>query len=157
MIQQPRIYYDHPLEDESPQHSIITLSLDHEEDLISHKYYVGTCFLDNNNFFLMENIIVELTQLYLFSYKQWLNFLLMDSLSFPNWRRLEIMKLEIVYYPNCVFPFYTVILKTHYLRLVQRRWKKIFRERQRILQDTRKVYQYLTQRSLGGKKKLFSK
>lgn len=60
-----------------------------------------------------------------------------------DYTTVEILKLDINE------EVYNVIVKTHWLRLIQRKWKKVFAERCRIIQD-RKTLKYLKYRELHG-------
>ena len=52
--------------------------------------------------------------------------------------KLEIMKLDIA--PILGNEYYSVILKTHWLRLIQRNWKRVFLERQEIIRSRTSIY-----------------
>ena len=111
------------------------------------RYFVGTAFSDDHGQWLVENVVAA-HDVYAFSGDVLLHHLLMAATSVPNWKRLEILKMEFVQWGRCPWLSYTCVFKTHYLRLVQRRWRTILRERTRIL--AQKAIVFLRNREQGG-------
>jgi len=94
-----------------------------EEDKIDKHYYIG---LTSKDLLLLSTISPK--TFYKYDYhliQQYLNDYSLNesSLNESNFRNIEIIKLDI---QNNV---YYVILKTYWIRLIQRRWKKIFQNR----------------------------
>lgn len=114
-------------------------------------YHLGIGFICLQQKLLMENTI-SLTTFYKYPEAKITKYLFYHSTCYINWPRLEIMKMD--FHHQGGFLYYSCIFKTFYLRLVQRRWKKIFKEKQAILSNTKKVYNYLTQRQCGEQKTL---
>ena len=111
-----------------------TISIDEEDyesiPKVNGKYYIGLPgFIRKFQEYILLSSI---------SAKSFLNYDIGDvcrylidySLSYITNPNIHIMKLLIR--DNGV---YNVILKTHWLRLVQRRWKNIYKERQRIIRE----------------------
>ena len=98
-----------------------------ETDKQDKKYYIGLCRqLYNNDHYLLTSAITP--SLFLRStYLNALHYLIYNSIIVMNQPIVEIMKLYI--YKNNT---YTVVKKTFWLRLIQRRWKKIIKARYEI-------------------------
>jgi hypothetical protein len=116
-----------------------------ESDKTHGKYYIGLCkYMPNPKFFLMLNTISSRAYFrhngvhvlkYLYYYGS-------VRLQCP---KIEIMKLEIVEDGT-----YSVVLKTHWIRLIQRHWRLIFAKRQAILNARKKINNIRT-REITGK------
>ena len=115
-----------------------------EEDILNNSYHIGLCnYYDDNLLFelsLPKNIFYEN------NHDQLLDHLLEYSTIKPNWKQIELMK---IYFKEVDgFILYTCILKTHYLRIIQRRWKRLLKERKKLL-NSGYFIQMLKQRELG--------
>ena len=89
-------------------------------------YYIGTYSYSNNTMLMANSVSIH--SFYKYSYSCLYNYLSMYSI-IPAFRsRLDIMQL-------CVLPdqSYSVVLKTYWLRIIQRTWKRVYSERRRIL------------------------
>jgi hypothetical protein len=64
---------------------------------------------------------------------------------YVNKPKIDIMKLYILEDQT-----YSVVLKTYWLRLIQRRWKNVYKKRMDILENQKKISS-LRQRELTGK------
>jgi hypothetical protein len=110
---------------------------------------VGNVFVSGHRF-LLENAVNRDT-FFRFSYDALLHEFMEASTVLPNWRSNDIVKL--VWEPvHGLIPqlfYYTCVLKTHYLRLVQRRWRLIFKKRRDVLQS-KAFFLYLRDRERGG-------
>lgn len=111
-------------------------------------YYLGTAFVANNAL-LLENT-VRIPDFYRHTSRETLDFLIDTATTIPSWYRVDILKLEISTQGGVVL--WTCLVKTHYLRLVQRRWKTIFKARRAVLQ--RHAVRFLRNRELGRKRSL---
>lgn len=109
-------------------------------------YHLGIGFICPQQKLLMENAISVAT-FYKYPEAKIFKYLYHHSTVPINWPRLEIMQMD--FNRQGGFLYYSCIFKTFYLRLVQRRWKQIFKERQSILGNTKTVHDYLTQRQSG--------
>ena len=97
----------------------------------NENYFIGICkYVPNENLFLFIN---KINPSNFFQYK--LNILykyfFWYSGIFINMRRpppIEIIK--VIVFPD---ETYTCVLKTYYIRIIQRRWKKIYRERKQYI------------------------
>jgi hypothetical protein len=76
---------------------------------------------------------------------QILDYLLYNSISHPNWQRIEIMELVLTNNQDVPWVTRNCVFKTHYLRLVQRKWRSILKERRSL------IYPILRKRELGIK------
>ena len=106
-------------------------SNDIEAEKQNNHYYLGICkYIPHENYFLSINSI-SAKMFFQYPYPAVIRFLQLFSCIYVSSPKIEIMKLEIV--DNV----YTVIKKTFWLRIVQRTWKRVFRERQNVLRDRR--------------------
>jgi len=118
----------------------------------SGKYYIGFC--TKYRYRILMDIVISPKNFVFFKTEHVLQYLNMNRalahcgyLSRTN-NYIHIMKL-------CIDEkgFYTAVLKTHWLRLIQRTWKRIFRERQAILKKRMNIHN-LRVRELTGKHKI---
>lgn len=99
------------------------------------KYYIGICkYIRGTNDLLFLSCVSP--KVY-FKYKHIniIEYLREYSISYVAKPPLHIMQLDI----DSTDTNYTVILKTHWLRLVQKHWKKTFRERKRIMEERKSL------------------
>ena len=92
------------------------------------KYYIGSAVLIRNRYYIMNTSITATTFMN-FPISSILFYLYEFSLFYFVKNRIEIMKL----YIHPVTMEYIVVLKTYWLRIVQRRWRRILRERAEVL------------------------
>jgi hypothetical protein len=98
-----------------------------EGDKPSHRYYLGYISrMDDVDYFL-DTAIRPATFLK-YAYESAVEYLNRFSLVWSN-RTIEIM-----YMTHGPFQSYDVVAKTHWLRLVQRTWKRVYAERKREIQ-----------------------
>lgn len=98
-----------------------------EEERLNGKLYIGSYVIILKH--LAFQISVSIQTFYHFPFT-----IIQQYLSTPNpdiipYVPVQIMKLEII-----DKDFYTVILKTHWIRMIQRNWKRIYKERCKIIQ-----------------------
>ena len=123
-------------------------------DKIHNKYYIGKCYKLWSDFHKIENddyiyhaISVSPNIFFKYSYTDIINYLnIFSSFNCYNYyqnifnrktiNNTEIMQTVIIEHNN--LPFYTVILKTHWLRLIQRHWKNIYKKQKYIINQQRK-------------------
>ena len=90
-------------------------------------YYLGTPWTGSH--FMLMNGTISVATFLDYEYSRILGYLRTYSVFQVSPRsQIEIMKLIVD-----ADQAYTTVIKTHWLRLVQRRWKAIYRERERIL------------------------
>lgn len=109
---------------------------------------IGNVFYSGHRF-LLENS-VDAAVFYSLEHDSLLHGFLEASTVIPNWPHNEIV--QFVWEPierNSILFYHTCVLKTHYLRLVQRRWRKIFTERRQILEGNAMLF-YLRERERSG-------
>jgi len=105
-----------------------------DEEKENNKYYLGFCQAVIYRKLILLTNSVSINTFYRYSYERIVGYLRRYSVIRLNTPKIHIMKLIIL--PD---ESYSVIIKTHWLRLVQRHWKKIFRERQCILYKRRSI------------------
>ena len=109
-----------------------------EKDLRSPRrnggMYIGLTTYDQAYKTFMMASTVHAQTLYKYTPQDVLRYLYQYNVSRHTKQTVHIMQLHMV--PNTMFgATYEVVIKTHWLRLVQRRWRKVFCERQRILRE----------------------
>lgn len=113
-----------------------------------NSYYIGIYSLDKEfNNLLLASTITSNTFL---KYKYEECVIYLNSFSIfeqKSVNKLEIMQLNISTDDPCL---YNIVLKTFWLRLIQRNWKRILRERKEILKP-KNLFNYLNKRQLGIK------
>lgn len=109
------------------------------------KYCLGFCFLSENKILLETRI----NKLIFFNYNHdlILDYLINNSYVEPNWNKIEILQFNFIK-TNTWF-YYSCIIKTFYLKIIQRTWKKIFKQRKEILNNQKKIILFLNKRQLG--------
>jgi hypothetical protein len=114
---------------DSAGESIFDQDQDHiDTDKENGRYYIGMqCYIEQRNLMLVANT-VSVSTFYKYSGKQISDYLYSYSVIRPSCEAIDIIKLHIL--PD---DSYSVVLKTHWLRVVQRTWKKVYQERKRIL------------------------
>lgn len=107
-------------------------------------YYLGNAANFSGKEYTLD-IVISPTTFFRFRYHDILNYL--NQYSIFDRRQVspvDILKLYII--EN----HYTVIIKTYWLRLIQRHWKQVFRQRKRVIQQ-RKSLTNLRYRELNGR------
>jgi hypothetical protein len=96
-------------------------------------YYIGLAKRISIETLLMVNSVSANT-FFMYSFPRIRDYLAKYSILNIQNAKVHIMKL-------CILPddTYSVILKTHWLRLVQRHWKKIFKERKHVIKGRCKI------------------
>jgi hypothetical protein len=82
---------------------------------------------------------------------QVLRYLLQSSTTWPNWGRLEIMKLALTRVPGKPWSIFSVVFKTVHIRLLQKKWKRIYKQRKETLANTGLIVRYLNERARRGR------
>jgi hypothetical protein len=106
-----------------------------ETDLMNHATYIGMPIYENLGILLGSRITPR--TYFKYENKHVCKYLDYASCSenvstrpYPDIMRLEITKIN--YSSNLECEVYSVIIKTHWIKIVQRRWKKIMAEQHRI-------------------------
>jgi hypothetical protein len=96
-------------------------------------YYIGLAKRITQDTMIMVNSVSANT-FFTYSFLRIRDYLAKYSIISIKNAKVHIMKL-------CVLPdeTYSVILKTHWLRLVQRTWKKVYKERKRVIKGRRNI------------------
>ena len=156
------IFEDDYIFDSNPEHELIIHAVDRiynmEYEFLdtkkeNHKYYLGLSKIIVGNKRMLLNIAIQPQTFLKFDIHSVLIYLAEYSIFNIHRERfdtsnlhLEIMKLDIT--PNSQWQ--TVILKTFWIRIIQRTWKRKFRERQEVLLK-RRTLQNLRNLELRGK------
>jgi hypothetical protein len=99
-----------------------------ESDKIPNKYYIGICKRSNHykdQYLLLNSISPKL--FYKTNYTTMIAYLKEYSIIYVSEPKLEIMKFTPIQQD-----VYSVIIKTHWIRLIQRHWKKVISTRNHI-------------------------
>jgi hypothetical protein len=103
------------------------------KDKQDKKYYIGICDLTDEGIILFINSVS--TKIYFkHSHDAILKYLIEYSISYVANPKIHIMQLHID--PNGI---YKVVIKTHWIRLIQRTWRNLLKERKRVIQIRTKV------------------
>jgi hypothetical protein len=107
-----------------------------DSDKENDTYYIGMCsYMRYRKIYMMTNSVstktfakypIDRIQKYLYSYS------VIKPLRINNETRVEIMKTHILEDDSL-----SVVLKTHWIRLIQRCWKKVFQQRCEIIRKRR--------------------
>lgn len=121
------IDFDDDEHDYQDEHIFIE-DADHFIERTNGTYYLGICqYIPFRNINLLANSVSQRVY-FRNQHSDILRYLVNYSIICINRPRIEIMKLDIQ--PD---DSYSVILKTHWIRLIQRHWKKIYKKRQEII------------------------
>jgi hypothetical protein len=98
------------------------------------KYYIGICALTFERIIVLMNAVSS--NVY-FKYKHdiILKYLIEYSLCYLHNPKIHILQLHI----DPVDNVYKVIVKTHWIRLIQRTWRNVLKERKRVMQIRMKL------------------
>ena len=104
------------------------------KDKEDKKYYLGICTLTDERIILLINSVSA--KIY-FKHKHdaILKYLIEYSISYVANPKIHIMQLQI----DTIGIFYKVVIKTHWIRLIQRIWRNVLKERKRVIQIRTKV------------------
>lgn len=133
---------------------------DEDEDHIDsekqdNSYYIGLCFreakykepillnisISNKLFFKYQNEIINDFLSYFHTH---------DNIYNSNQIRIDIMKTNFLKTTPGNFTIYAVVLKTFWLRLVQRTWRKVYKQKMQIVKKRRHIFN-LRHREIHGK------
>jgi hypothetical protein len=103
------------------------------KDKEDKKYYIGICALTLEHIILLINS-VSAKIYFKHKYDAILKYLIEYSISYISDTKIHIMQLHID--PIGV---YNVVIKTHWIRLIQRTWRSVLKERKRVIQIRSKV------------------
>ena len=126
------IEFDEYSDDEEDEYTIDEIYTDEQLFLDSEKqdgqYYIGLHKCTNYNKMLLMINSISIRSFYKYSYIHALKYLYYYSLTRLYQPRVEIMKLYILNDGT-----YSVVLKTHWIRLIQRHWRKALLMRKQIM------------------------
>lgn len=134
--------------------------LDEDEDedigerLIDNQYYIGLPVLETRNVYFDEDYLlfassVKINTFYKFPYQDIVKYLNSYRCIGPyKMIQPEVMKMKFVK-SEYNWPVYTVIIKTFWIKLIQRTWKRIYQNYKRQLKEN--STQWLKKREIGKK------
>jgi hypothetical protein len=104
------------------------------KDKQDKKYYIGISALSIERIILLINSVSA--KIY-FKHKHdaILKYLIEYSISYIANPKIHIMQLDI----DSIGLFYKVVIKTHWIRLIQRTWRNVLKERKRVIQIRTKI------------------
>lgn len=127
--------------------NVYTMDYDHcLSEKINNKYYIGSYEITDNRFLLSSSISPSTY----FKIDPFIcsNYLYFYSLSTNTIKSTDILKVNIVKING--WDICTVTVKTFWLKIIQRKWKKIYKERMKIIKNRKNVTS-LHQREINGK------
>ena len=98
----------------------------YEIDKQHNQYVIGLFALKNRRCIL--SVCVSTATFYKYNYDSIMNYCISNSPYYSSIEKLEILKIRIGRQGE-----YYVLIKTHWLKLIQRTWKKIYKKRQEQL------------------------
>ena len=108
-------------------------------------YYIGICtYSIKQNSIIFANSISS-NSFFKFPFQKILDYLKNYSIIYTQKPKLHIMKLQI-----SQDGIYNVLLKTHWIRLIQRNWKRVYKQKKYILMKRRSI-QSIKSFELNGK------
>ena len=116
---------------------------DIEEECVDGKYYVGSYNLDSERNILLLTARVNLREFFKYEQNHLIWYLYLHSCT-PHDPKLEIIQLRIMCDGT-----YTCVLKTRYIRFIQRKWKRWLTQRQQFIRTM--TLQKLRHRELTGR------
>lgn len=125
-------------------------NLDHAHCLtekVDNKYYIGSYWPGGKDMFLLSSSISPSTY-FKINHTLCSNYLYEYSMSRNTIKSTEILKVKIIKIHG--WDFCSVIVKTFWLKIIQRKWKKIYKERMRIVKNRKKL-ESLYFREISGK------
>jgi hypothetical protein len=121
--------------DDDEMEEIYNEDLDYiSTDKEDKKYYIGLCGLTDTYTMLLMNT-VSLNVYLKYSHDKVLKYLIEYSLCYLHNPKIHILQLHIDPLDNT----YKVVIKTHWIRLIQRTWRSVLKERKRVIQIRSKV------------------
>ena len=124
------------------------------ERLIDNQYYIGLPVLERRNVYFDEDYLlfassVKINTFYKFPYQDIVKYLNSYRCIGPyKMIQPEVMKMKFVKSEHN-WPVYTVIVKTFWIKLIQRTWKRIYQNYKRQLKEN--STQWLKKREIGKK------
>jgi len=114
---------------------------DNDEECVDGKYYVGSYNLDSERNILLLTARVNLREFFKYEQNHLIWYLYLCMRHDP---KLEIIQVQIMCDGT-----YTCVLKTRYIRLIQRKWKRWLKQRQHFIRTM--TLQKLRHRELTGR------
>lgn len=119
------------------------------------KYCLGFCFLNCNKILLESKLSIH--DFFKYPCNDLLNFFIYNAYVEPNWNRFEILQFDFMMDKKHNWFYYSCIMKTFYIRIIQRVWKKVYRKRKQLLNNSFVLYKFITHRQRSGRVDLFTR
>jgi len=121
-----------------------------DDHYVNNNYYIGLSFNDTNFNTLLLASTVSRKTFFKYDYNDIVDYLNNHSVLFQhNYSKPEIMLLQID--NNEV---YNVVLKTFWIKIVQRNWKRVCKERKNITRHSGNILNYIKNNELGIRQSL---
>lgn len=116
-----------------------------DSEKVDGTYYLGTVYLPLYEQSHLLSIAIQTKTFFKFEYKSIIRYVCRYSIFMNAPKKIDIIKLHILEDGT-----YMCIIKTHWIRIIQRHWKKTYRQ-QMIIQNKRKHLQSLFEMQMTGK------
>ena len=97
------------------------------------EYAIGMPFISEEMILIGTNIHSKI--FFKNNYDELLDYCIETITSDPNWQRLEIIQIKHITIPGTIWSYSTCIIKTHYIKLIQRIWRKKLIDRKKLLES----------------------
>lgn len=91
------------------------------------RYAIAHLFLNEGRFLLETKIPRD--SFFQFTRHQFITFFNDFSHVVPNWQNLEIVQFQFETVPDCDYFYCSCVIKTFYIKIIQRKWKAILKKR----------------------------
>jgi hypothetical protein len=118
----------------------------------NYMYVIGLCNIN------VERIIIDhripLSVFYRNNYQELYNFLLEYATFEPNWMQTELLQLQLIPISNRSWFYYNCIIKTYFLRLLQKKWKSFYYRRKKCIENSAIMSKFIYERQIGKRVRL---
>ena len=136
--------------DDIYEHESLFRNLDEPDDYYTHDcYYIGLSFYDNSfNTILLASTVQNKT-FFQYKFTDIIDYLNNYSILYQNYIvQPEIMQLKI---DDTMM--YNVVIKTFWIKIIQRNWRRIYKERKNIIINAGSLLQYIKNNEYGIKQR----
>jgi len=98
-----------------------------------NEYAIGMPFISEEMILVGTNIHSKI--FFKNNYDELLDYCIETITSEPNWQRLEIIQIKHITIPGTIWSYSTCIIKTHYIKLIQRIWRKKLIDKKKLLES----------------------
>ena len=104
-----------------------------DSEKVDGSYYLGTVYLPLYEQSYLLSIAIQTKTFFKFEYKSILRYASRYSIFMNPPKKIDVIQLRIL------DGSYACIIKTHWIRMIQRHWKKIYREQRQVLNIRKRV------------------